>query len=291
MGRLLEAFQAARGLSSDEAGSVDELSEGTLTDLYGRGRAAHPDLNLEDAVFSGHLGRCRADLAAAGGLHVEDLYLACACLQGDARAISQARVTLQPSLRRYLAQVAEAAASFDEIEQRLWDSLLVGASSVPKLASYSGVGPLASWIGVTAQRIALMMFRHERAETRARDEAAAQETLLPSDPELAIIKERFRDDFQRAVESALGVLDDRDKALYRLHLVDGLTLERIGKAYGVSTSTIFRWLESARARVLDEARRRLREALDISSGEFESIARLLMSQLDVSLSRVLGKTG
>jgi hypothetical protein len=74
-----------------------------------------------------------------------------------------------------------------------------------------------------------------------------------------------------------------------MHLVDGLTLERIAKVYGVTHPTIMRWLEHARQRVLDEAKRRLREVLPVSSTEFDSIARLLISQLDLDISLALSK--
>lgn len=84
---------------------------------------------------------------------------------------------------------------------------------------------------------------------------------------------------------AIAALDNRDKVLYRMHVVEGLTLERIAKAYGVTHPTTIRWLERARNEVLDEAKRRMREVLAVSTDEFDSISRLIVSQLALDISR------
>jgi len=56
--------------------------------------------------------------------------------------------------------------------------------------------------------------------------------------------------------------------------------------YGVVRSTATRWLASAREAVIDEAKRILRDDLKLPAGEFESIARLLASQLDLNISHI-----
>jgi RNA polymerase sigma-70 factor (ECF subfamily) len=290
MGRLFEAYRAARAAPVEPEGGAPEDLERTLTLLCERGRAAHPSFELDDATFTAHLGRSGAEVGGdATTLHAEDLYLACACLAGDPTALVHARSTLRSTLTRYVSRVSGARDHVDEVEQRLWEALLFGTSSGGKLVSYTGQGALANWVGVSAVRIALMMFRHEQAESRARDEEAARDGLASSDPELEAIRAQFREHFHGAVKAALDTMDDREKTLYRLHLVEGLTLERIGKAYSVSTSTVSRWLANARARVVAEARRLLSEKVTVSSGEFESITRMLVSQVDVNISQLLGK--
>jgi RNA polymerase sigma-70 factor (ECF subfamily) len=134
-----------------------------------------------------------------------------------------------------------------------------------------------------------MELRHEKAESRARNEVAARARLTADDPELSAIKERFREQFHNAFAVAIQTLTDRDRTLYRMHLVDGLTLEQIGKVYGVHHTTVLRWLNVARARVLEEAKSLLRAGLQVSSGEFDSIARLLMDEVDLNISLVLGQ--
>jgi RNA polymerase sigma-70 factor (ECF subfamily) len=285
---LTVIWREAGGEGSDADPDGLELR---LAELCARGRAAHPALGIDDESFVAHLGRCGAAIDyGLRDIHAEDLYLACACLAGNAAAVVQLRDAFAPVIPRYLKRVGRSSAIREEVEQQLWDALFVGGADGPKLATYEGRGALGSWIGISAQRIALMMLRHERAESRARSEVAARGRLADVDPEMAAIKGRYRVQFQEVVDAAIATLDARDKTLYRMHLVEGLTLERIAKSYGVHHSTVLRWLEAARGRVVEEAKRRLREALPVSTGEFDSIARLLVSELDLNISRVLSKT-
>ena len=302
MGRLAAAFLAARnakaslGTARDDRGA-DALSEQdlevVLAGLVARGAAAHLDLSLDGALLATHLGRCGADAGAApAAIHAEDLFLVAAALFGDAAAVAKLRRVHRPVLAGYLRHIDVSPAFFDEVEQRLWDALLVGAAgAVPKLAGYSGQGALAGWVGIAAQRIALMMRRHEAAEERAADGAAIEAGVLATDPELAFIKGRLRDQFQGALSRAMATLDDRERMIYRLHLCDGLTVEAIGKVYGVSHSTVSRWLAKAREGVIGEAQRVLRDEMRLSPAEFESVAALVVSQLDLSVSRLLRRTG
>jgi RNA polymerase sigma-70 factor (ECF subfamily) len=277
------------GAAERAACDVDAL-ECRLGELCARGRAGHPSVRLTDEDFAAHLARCGAPvLDVLSPLHTEDLYLACACLVGNAAALARLRSDSRAVVARYLGQVRGAAAIFEEVEQQLWNAVLVGTGDGPKLASFAGRGPLGSWIGVSAQRIALMILRHERVEARVRREAAAQHNLVADDPEMVAIKDRYRPQFQAALEIALGALDERETTLYRMYLVDGVGTAEIAVIYGVHAMTIRRWLAAARERVVEEAKRQLRANLPVSSGEFDSIARLLMSQLDLDISLVLSK--
>lgn len=176
----------------------------------------------------------------------------------------------------------------EEVEQRLWDMALIGsAAAAPKLESYSGRGPLSGWLCVASQRIALMLQRRAAAERRALNGVASEARLVPRDPELAFIAQHLRDRFQGAIARALHVLDDRERMVYRLHVLDEVGVERLGAMYGVAHSTVSRWLARARAAIIAEAQRILREEMRISSEEFQSLSRILANDLDVSISGVL----
>ena len=76
--------------------------------------------------------------------------------------------------------------------------------------------------------------------------------------------------------------------VYRMHISStGLTVEAIGKVYGVSHSTVSRWLAKAREAVIPETQRVLRDEMRLSPAEFDSVAGLVVSQLDLSVSRLL----
>ena len=266
-----------------------EALERSLAALCARGRAAHPQVAVEDVVFAAHLGRCDAPVGVVGAdVHAEDLYLCCAGLLGDEVAVKTLRANARPVLAGYLRRIDASPAFIDEVEQQLWDNALVGSGEAPaRLESYAGRGPLAGWLGVVAQRIALLIRRKEASEERAVEGAGAEARLVAGDPELAFIKGYLRGPFQRAISEGLQALDDRERMVYRLHIVDGLSLERIGETYGVSQSTVSRWMASARAQIVEKAQRLLRDELHASAEEYESMSRLLVSQLDLSVSRLL----
>jgi RNA polymerase sigma-70 factor (ECF subfamily) len=257
--------------------------------LIARGAAAHLDIQLDGALFASHLGRCGApvETAAAAAIHAEDLFLVAAALFGDETAISKLRRVHRPVLAGYLRHIDVSPAFFYEVEQRLWDTALVALDGAPpKLATHSGQGALAGWIGIAAQRIALMMRRHEAAQERAAEGAAAEADLLAADPELAFIKGKLRGQFQAALTRSLALLDDRERMIYRLYLIEGLTVEAMGKIYSVHHTTVSRWLARARERVIAEAQRVLRDEMGLSPSEFESVGGLVV-QLDLSVSRLL----
>ena len=66
-------------------------------------------------------------------------------------------------------------------------------------------------------------------------------------------------------------------------------MDQIGLLYRVHRVTASRWLAGARKAVLSHTRRLLTDQLDISAEEFESIVRLVQSQLDLSILPAIGK--
>jgi RNA polymerase sigma-70 factor (ECF subfamily) len=294
MGRLVDAYDGARATAGavTSALAADSL-EPTLAALCARGREAHPDLALDDETFVAHLARCGAEVGSADArddLHVGDVYLASACLRGDVVAIERLRTAHRPALGVALRHVDASRTTADEVEQQMWEAVLVGtAASPPKLLSYSGQGPLAGWLAIVAQRLAITLHRKRAALERAHEAVRDEPEREPQDPELALLKERYREHFQAAMREALSELDDRARVVFRLHLIDGLTVERIAKSYGVSQSTVSRWMDGARQQVMATARDLLCARANVAPGEVDSIARLVASQLELSLSQVLGR--
>jgi RNA polymerase sigma-70 factor (ECF subfamily) len=288
MRSLAEAYRAAR--SPAEGGSPPEL-ESTLALLCERGRQARPDLAVDPNRFAAHLARCGAALTDPAAVHAEDLFLVCASLEGDPAAIKTLQQECRPSMVKYLRAIDSAPAFLTEMEQSAWEALLVGRyGGPPKLAIYSGKGPLPGFVGITAQRIALTSLRRQATEARAEAEAASASASAIREPELAFLKAKYQKDFQAAIRDALEILTFRERLIYRMHLVDGLTVDRIARAYDVSQSTVSRWLAKARSTVVAEVARLLRERLDLSETNLRSILGLVLSQLDISASQILGET-
>jgi RNA polymerase sigma-70 factor (ECF subfamily) len=260
-----------------------------LAELYARGRAAFPGLSVDDDAFVKRLARSVARSGAAlETLAVEDLFLACACADELPGALDAFEARCGAPIQAAIASIAKSEDIRDEIRQQVRDVLFVGAEDrPPKIATYTGQGALGKWVGVVAQRIALMMVRADKTEARARDGAAAEAMLATADAELAIVKDQYRAEFRRAMQDALTSLPERERLVMRLHLVGGMSVEAIGKMYDVSQSTASRWLAKARATIVETAQRLLQERLRVSPDEFQSLAALVVSQLDLSMSRVL----
>lgn len=262
-----------------------------LADLCARGRAGFPELDVADETFVRHLAsvvaRERVAVPELDDRFVEDLFLACACLARAAGAAEAFDRRCTPAIRAAVAHLAPSEAARDEIVQRARDVLLVGdPDSPPKLIQYLGTGPLPRWAATTGQRLALIELRSGRAEGRAL-EGLAKEPAPPADPELAYLKGQYRGEFEATLARLVAELDERDRMFLRLSLIEGLSAEKIGKMCGMSRATAQRRIEAVRETVADGLRRALGERLALSGSGVDSVAGLVASQLDASLSRIL----
>ncbi len=269
--------------------------EAELAALCERAHRAHPGLALDDEAFATFLACLPAsedeesqEAAPLAALKIEDLYLACACLAGAPDAFAAFEARCAGAIGTALASTVTSPEARAEAAQRFRSAFLVGTPDEPaKLAGYTGRWPLDRWTAICAQRLAVSMIRHEDAGRRAHERASLEAALVPQQPEVAFVKEQYRGEFERAFAEALATLSERDRLLMRLHLVTGVSVADIGKMYGVSQPTASRWLAAARETVGDEVRRLLNERLHLAHSEMASLAGLVASQLDVSMSRLL----
>ena len=140
---LAYAFQQAtvEAVADDAAAreTFDTAELGArLAALYERGRAAHPGLEVAEAVFGQCLARAAAGAAgqerraALEELAIEDLYLACACAGGGAAAVAAFEVRFAKVIRRAVARVLAARDQQEEAAQRASRPLLVGRNGGPE---------------------------------------------------------------------------------------------------------------------------------------------------------------
>jgi len=187
----------------------------------------------------------------------------------------------------FVAKLGLDRAAIDEVRQRLRHRLLVpNHAGHQKIADYRGLGRLPSWLRVVAIRIALDLKQQEphRSSSPPRDDQ-----LVSDDPELDYLRQRYAEDFRVAFVDALRALPIEQRNVLRLHLLDGLSIDRIGKLHDVHRATAARWLVNARERLAKDTQRLLQSRLNVSPSEFESLLRLVRSDLDVSLCRILAE--
>jgi RNA polymerase sigma-70 factor (ECF subfamily) len=289
---LTEAFLAA---APPPARLASEALARALAGLVDRGSRAWPRYPVDPAELVRHAAErlppsTEADKVAQAieSLHAEDLHLAVACVRGAAPALEEfdRRYLSAGALRAALSRIDPSNAFADEVRQILREKLFIGAAGkVPRIAEYSGRGALGSWVRVVALRAALDL--RPSAARSSSDEPAQDVAAATVEPELRFLKERYGKPFEQAVSAAFASLDDEQCNLLRLQLVDGLRTAQIAALFNVDRSTIKRRLASCREHLLEQTRKSLMERLGISPTEFESLAGLVQSQLNVSIERLL----
>jgi RNA polymerase sigma-70 factor (ECF subfamily) len=218
--------------------------------------------------------------------NVADLYLACGCVDRDPAAIRSFEDRCIASVDGVLRRMRCEPNDIAEIKQALRERLLFGRDGTrPKIADYRGTGDLGAWVRAAATREALTRHRRPR-----RDQALDDEALLPAtdDPEIQHLKVVYRAEFKEAFEEALGNLKPKDRTLLRQWALDGVSVERLAVLHGLHRTTASRWLGRVRRSLLSATRRGLERRLQLTRTELDSIMRLIRSQIDVSLQRVLG---
>jgi RNA polymerase sigma-70 factor len=152
-----------------------------------------------------------------------------------------------------------------------------------RIVDYSGRGSLATWTRVTAVRIALRM----RSRRDPLAEVPDGQPAAVADPELRFLKRRYGKHFERALTNAFARLDHEQHNLLRLQLVDGLGTAEIAALFQLNRSTIKRRLAACREALFNDVQASLARELGVSPRSFGSLARLLTSQLELSLPRLL----
>lgn len=236
-------------------------------------------------------------LAGAGEIddqRAADLYLAAACAAGDDAAIEVFHGEHAPVIARLAGRLAAPGLSADDGVQLVLTRLLVGTeTSPPKIARYRGLGSLRNWVRAVAARALINL--HNNA-AGARREIGLEQTLFEelaggADPEVEFLKQRYRAEFKAAFEEAVAELSPRSRNHLRHLFVDRMSIDQVGRTYGVHRSTAARRLAAAREELLRHTRASLSRRLSVPTGEVDSIVELIQSRWDVSITRIFKDMG
>lgn len=286
------------------AGATDELRDrlAAVTDLAPRldeilaaARTEWPDLVVPEGAFISYVARRlsgdRDVEELLSTIRAADLYLACACARGDARAVSAFDARYMSDMAAALSRMRLPAASIDEVKQLVRQKLFVAEpGKQPRIAEYSGRSGLRRWLRSVAVRTCLNYMRKGKRERLMEDDQVfVGVSDGADDPEVAYMKERYRNEFRQAFLDALASTTPREQSLLRYHYVDQLNIDEIGTIYRVHRVTAYRWLEKARGVLVSRTGELLRERLAVDAREYDSILRMIQSQLHLSLQRYLGE--
>jgi len=277
---LANVLLAATGTTGDAA---------RLPELLDRAERRWPVLPVDRPAFTAYLGKHRPRDSSLeqylSSVQVEDLFLAFACLRGNAEAHaildSEYISRVEKELRRKSWLAPLAADAMQQLRQRL----LVGESSGPKLEQYAGTGPLLALLRAAALRVA-MNLRRQRLPSE-RQAPIEEAVLLSPNPEVEFLKAHYQEHFSAAFRDAVAALSDHQLTVLRLKLLDGLNIDAIGVMYGAHRATVSRWIAATRRALLEQTRAGLAARLKIDAGELDSVMRLLRSRLDASVRTLL----
>jgi RNA polymerase sigma-70 factor (ECF subfamily) len=215
-----------------------------------------------------------------------DLALARAAGAGDASAIAAIERAHHMTIDSLCRRFASTANSADDMRQLLREKLFTGES--PGILGFAGQGHLGSWLRVTATRLFLDLGkRKDRARELPARDSGIRTLCDPADLGLELIKQEYRAAVRVAIEEAARELEPSDRHVLRQHFVAGLTIDELAVALGIHRATAARRIVKARERLAASARQGISAKLDISSHELSEMLGLVISRLDVSISRML----
>lgn len=256
---------------------------------YQAGRVAWPEVELSRDQFArflrGKLAGEGEPARSLGRLHVTDLCLACACLQGGTAAILAFDRHCGQAIRLALARLGLSQDRIDDAKQLLDGELfLARGEKPPLLENYAGRGQLRGWVSVVAARRGMKVMGKNHREVSLANDVLDELFEAAENPELEHLKSIYREEFLAAFQQALKGLTARQRTLLRQRYLDRLHVNAMASIYQTHRTTISRWVQEACVTLAEETRSLLAEQLAISPTECESVVRLIRSRLDVTFS-------
>jgi RNA polymerase sigma-70 factor (ECF subfamily) len=273
---------------------LSPAEEDALRETLRSGRRAWPPFAITDEALA-VLVASRLDASrvaeSIAALDAAGVVLAAAAVAGDPAAIAalDQRLILPlaaEAARRYPA--TDEAELAQVVRKRL---LVVEGVQRPKLASYGGQAPLGAWLRVVIVRTAVSMLRRIKPSEAIDESDEALADLLCDDLELAHMRTEFVKEFKLAFHEAVAALEERDRTLLRMHVLDGASIDDLGRLHDVHRATAARWLTAIRETLFQRTRVELLARLRLDARELEDLVGVFLSRLDVSLARVLTELG
>lgn len=263
-----------------------------LAEVWTKGTSAWPNIRLQQDTFLRHLAASvePSDVATISDIRGSDLYLACACGHGDEAALRAFEAGEIPGVLRTLQSMKVTSDCRDDVVQVIRYRLLIGsATRGPRILNYRGRSTLGRWLRVITVREALEVLKKPSQAVSLE----ALEFAIPAmgaSPEYSRLRAEFAPQVRAALSQGVKGLGSRERALLRMHAVEGLGHEQIARIYSVHRTTALRWLEKAQAELIVSVRSYLQEHLEISEEEFFQVMASLVSQLTLSLATLLVTT-
>src|SRR5262249_28737416 len=151
----------SRGGARHHNARVDAREKEPFAEYVQTARAAWPALEVDAGEFERHVAARATSGAPPKIAHAGDLYLAFACARGVPGAAEAFLRAYGGVIARVLSRRRAASDVADDAAQAVHERLLVAppGGGAPKIAEYTGAGPLKSWVSTTAATTLAMMRR------------------------------------------------------------------------------------------------------------------------------------
>jgi RNA polymerase sigma-70 factor (ECF subfamily) len=272
----------------------EPLVEGILQGMWADAQETWPALTLGPEEFFWYVGERLPDgddlLGHLRLVRSSDIYLACACVLAVPGGIGEFAKHFDKTVDGALARFERQGLDVDDAKQKVLERLLIGRGErSPTLTLYGGHGALGGYVRITVVREVLAMIQKAKRMPEVGIDRAIEHLMADErDPELQALKNQYLGEFKTAFQEAFSTLGERERTTLRYYYVSGLNVRQIGKIYGVEHTTVSRRLVKIRGALLMGTRDRIQAAIGVGNTDFNSIARLVESQLNVSLVRLLG---
>jgi RNA polymerase sigma-70 factor, ECF subfamily len=209
-----------------------------------------------------------------------ELLLAQACAARAPGAIEAFEREYFSELKRAVSKASALQSHEADVAQQLRERLFVGTP--PRIAGYSGNGPLRLWVRVAALRMVQNLAQRPKEQAQTLD-SLAELPAAGADPELDHLRRVYGAHFRDAFKVASAAMSPEDRLLLEQRFIQRMSQEALARSYDVHVNTIARWLARARDGLEAQVRATLVEKAGIPAAELTSVLRLVRSQLDVSL--------
>lgn len=269
-------------------GGVAQKNDQRLDVVLAEASAAHPAVRFEAPVVAAHLARIGVTLAEPSPL------------SPDLALVAQALAHRDDALRALDAVFRRAARglgriggddALEDVLSHARELLLLGDQRPPRLTQYRGQSPLQPWLKTSLVRM-LLNLRRRKEQPAGPDLVEQLAARLEQSRGLddGALRKRHGPEFKRCFRAAFEALDERQRDVLR-RSTRGESIDAIGALHQVHRATAARWVNDAKAALREGTLSRLREALELSGTEAQSLARTLRAADDLSVSRLLGLSG
>jgi len=248
-----------------------------LLDHLAAARDAWPTLAYDETAYATWLAAHDAEtLARLPTLEPRDVVLAWAAAGGSRDAHVLLETHYLSSIGNALRRFSPDRAFVDEVTQRVRVKLLVPRDgTLAPIAEYALGGSLTGLVKVAAIREALNQRRGQQRDAPVEELEAVAGVV---DPELAQLKARYAQAFERAFTAAVADLSGKERYLLRLNMSAKASIDDIARIFDTHRATAARWLNAARDRLADRTREHLRTSLGIAEDELVSLLRLIRTE-------------